>query len=163
MNTSEDGNIENILEVVEPIKKKRGRKSKINKQKKKPGKRGRKRKDTENIIKPEHVLDYICQNYPQLGVGKVRESILVALKTHHGQDNPHYVLDCLQYKATRYYYDHYGNVLNKQAEMVGTYIKNEYMNKIIMFNELDDELDLMTSGGIIRLIKTDINLKNNIL
>lgn len=137
-------------------KKKRGRKQKKDKIKKKPGKRGRKKKDHDYVLKPENVLDYICRNYPQLGVGRVRENILVALKLQKGYEPSNYVFDCLQYKGVKYYYDHYGNVINNQAEPVGIYIDSDNIKKLIIFDELDDKYDRMTSGRIIRMIREEV-------
>jgi len=156
----DESNIINLNKTLEikPEKKKRGRKQKKDKIKKKPGKRGRKKKDHEYVLKPENVLDYICRNYPHLGVGRVKENILIALKINKGHEISNYVFDCLQYKGIRYYYDHFGNVINNRAEQVGIYINNDDVKKIIMFNELDDRYDLMTSGRIIRMIKEEAKL-----
>ena len=45
-------------------------------------KRKGKKKVENSQLSPEHIVDYICFNYPQLGLGKIKDKVIVCLKCH---------------------------------------------------------------------------------
>lgn len=104
-------------------------------------KRGRKKRVAD--VSPEQLLDYIIRNYPQLGVDKIKDKILITIKSQNGLFLPNYVLDILEYKGKKYYYDMYGNLLNENAENVGQYIDIGDEKKIYLYEDTyDDKINI---------------------
>jgi hypothetical protein len=105
--------------------------------------RGRKKKDMEQHLNPEQVLDFIIRNYPHFGINRIRDQILVSLKTYNGVFTKSYVLDIIWYQGVKYYYDRFGNILDQEAQNVGQYIEIEgesgKQRKVYMYDDPDDD------------------------
>ncbi len=81
--------------------------------------RGRKKKDNQQCFRPDYVIDFMIRNYPLMGIEKIRENVLIALKTCDGTHLPQYVLDVMEYDNKKYYYDKYGCILDTNGQLVG--------------------------------------------
>lgn len=132
-NTADDGTI------IKPDAKKRGRK------------RGRK-KESEILMRPCEVVDYIVRNFPHKGVENIRDKVIDGIKMMKMiGDNP-YLLYKFTHCNNTYYYDDTNTIMNSDGRVVGFFIKqNDGKNKMFMierknkdtrtFREVIDEIE----------------------
>ena len=100
-------------------------------------KRGRKRKEVEYNRTPEDIIDFIIKSYPYIGLDKVKENILVALKANPHKQHIAYVLDTIEYNGKKYYYDMHGNILDANAQHVGHCEKKNDNMIIYMYSDIE--------------------------
>lgn len=101
-----------------------------------PKRRGRKRKNHEQVITPEFVVDYIIFNYPFIGLNKIRDKVLNEIKNHDPSHKIRYILDVFDHNDNKYYRDMYGNILDNNAKHVGHIWTHNGTSVIHIYSEM---------------------------
>lgn len=130
------------------VKEKKPKKVYIKKEKKpklpKPpkvsgGRRGRKPKIPDITMKPEEVIDFMIEMFPNMSIQDIKHKVLNGIemmKTNNPMFKKLYVLDKIIDNSIEYYKDSAGYVLDKNAENVGQF----YNNKVYLY-KLNDNID----------------------
>ena len=87
--------------------------------KKRGRKRGRKKKNSDLIFRPDEIIDYMVRNFPYMGIDKIKDKVLNGMNILRNMGNSAYLLYQFTYEGVTYYYDDMNAVLNTDAQVIG--------------------------------------------
>lgn len=127
---------------IQPIAKKRGRKKGI-------------KDNKDSIFKPDEILDYMIRNFPEMGIERIKEKVLIGLKVMKDiEDNP-YLLDKFIHNNVTYYYDDKNAIFNTDGKVIGFFIKQPNVDNDVKIYHIESNRDARTYEEIINFIENN--------